>query len=397
MNINNFLIAATIFTLLQYGSTVTAAQDAATAPSANVPKVSREFIAPSLTTKLEQNFPADSKPRNIILIIGDGMGQGSLDLASLEAHSDTRSLVMQQLPVAGLSTTHSRSSSVTDSAAAATAIASGIKVDNGNIGVSHEGAVLKSFAERARDAGKSVGIITTDSLAGGTPAPFFAHQINRKMTPEIIADSATSKFDILVGNSDTRSLFTSNNVKDNVRNIQMEMENSGYTFVSSPEEFLAVPAGGKVVAQINPDTLSGEETMLSKITVSGIDKLASNEDGFLLVIESWLPDRHGHGNNAEGTILGVLQTDWVAKVAAEYAASKGDTLVICTADHETGAVSAVMSVAEGSIPVVHYASLAHTGAPVPIYSYGPGAEKLSGVIDNTDIANTINSLWGLAD
>lgn len=365
MNTKTLLIAATLPIFFYGCSTKPAAQISTYASFTNDVEVSREFTAPSLKAKLEQNFPAGGRPRNIILLIGDGMGQGALEPASLAAHGDTRRLAMQQPPVAGLSTTHSHSSPVTDSAAAATAIASGVKVDNGNIEVSHEGAVLKPFAERARDAGKSVGVITTDSPAGGTPTPLFARQINRKMTQEIIADAATSRFDILVGNSETRTLFTSNNVNGTVRNLQKEMEDSGYTFVTSPGAFFAVPACGKVVAQINPDALSSDETTLSKITASAIEKLASDEDGLLLVIESWLPGKRGHGNNAKGTILGVMQADWVAKTAVEFAGAKGDTLVICTADHETGALAAIMSVADGSVPVVHYD--------------GPGSENFSGV------------------
>ncbi|NLB69575.1 MAG: alkaline phosphatase, partial [Lentisphaerae bacterium] len=327
----------------------------------------------------------------------DGMGQGSLNLASLTVHGDTRKLLMEQLPVAGLCSTHSKSSAVTDSAASATAIACGTKVNNGNLGITPDDKVLVSVAENARDAGKSVGILTNDPISGATPAGFFAHQKKRDMTQEIISDAAASNFDILLGSSGTKKHFTSNNVTGTPRNLQQEMEEAGYVFVETVNEFLKVPAGKKTVAQIKFSEFASDEITLSEITASAIKKLSRNKKGFFMMVETALPDKHGHGNNKNGSILGVLQADWVVKVALDYAVANRDTLVICTADHETGALTALKSVVEGSEPVAHFASGSHSGVAVPIYSYGPGAEKFSGIIDNVDIAHNIRALWNFEE
>ncbi len=356
-------------------------------------RVTQEFMAPTLSRPLVQ-IKTDKPPRNIILIIGDGMGQGAYDLTSLWAHGDTRRLVMQQLPVAGLCTTYSRSSSVTDSAAAGTAIACGQKVDNGILSMAPEGIKLKSIARFARELGKSVAIITSDPLHGATPSVFFANQEARGLAPEIIADAAGCGFDVLIGNADSRGLFIQNGKQPGQRNLQKEMETRGYQFIETPEAFTAVPEGARVVGQLEGKIFKTDEKALAKLTETAITRLSGDPDGFFMMVESTYPDKGGHGNDPNVTAMGTIHADWVAKVAVEYAAAHGDTLVICTADHETGELTAVLGTAAGAEPVIFYGGINHSSAPVPMYSYGPGAERFGGDTDNVEIGRNIARLWG---
>lgn len=356
-------------------------------------KVQRKVNAPKLAAPLPAQPAPGAVPRNIILVIGDGMGMGALELTSLWAHGDSRRLVMQQMPVAGLCETYSRSSSVTDSAASGTAIACGVKVDNSNIGVTFDGRRLRSVAEAARDMGKSIGIMTTDTLSGATPAVFYAHRLQRGMTPEIVSDAAASEFDIIAGNAATRGLFVQNGAGENQRNLQAEMEARGYVFTSDPAGMAAAQAGKKVIAQIEDKHFKDSDTVLGEMTRTAIDRLAANKNGFFLMVESAYADSGGHGNNADKTVLGTVQADWAVKEALEYAAKHGDTLVISTADHETGSLSAIMSAAEGAEPVLYYSGTSHSSALVPIYAFGPGAELFGGEINNVEIGRGIGKLW----
>ncbi len=355
----------------------------------------RAVPAPKPGRLLEQP-KSEAPPRNIVLIIGDGMGQGAYDLASLHAHGATGRLFMQQLPVAGLCETRSQNSAVTDSAAAGTAIACGKKTNNGVVGMTADGQKLKSIAYAARDLGKAVGVITSDALSGATPAAFFAMQPARGMAPEIVADASRSRFDILIGSAATRGLFKQNGKEPNQSDLQAAMETAGYRFIDSPAAFAAVPDGVKVVGQIEGTILAEDATALAKLTETAIARLARDIDGFFLMVESAYPDHGGHGNDPDTSILGTIHADWAAQAAVAFAAAHGDTLVICTADHETGALCAVKGTAPDARPVIVYGGTNHSGTPVPLYAFGPGAERFGGHIDNTDIARTIGVLWGVA-
>ncbi len=356
-------------------------------------KVFRKFDPPALSKPLVQNQSV-KPPRNIILIIGDGMGQGACDLTSLWTHGDTRRLVMQQLPIAGLCETYSLNSSVTDSAAAGTAIACGVKVNNGAIAMTPDGRKLKSVAKSAHELGKSIAIITSDPLAGATPAVFFAVQPARGQAAEIVADAAASDFEILIGNADTRGLFKQNGAEPHQRNLQKEMEERGYTFIETPEAFAAVPESGKVVGQVGSKVFKHDDAALSKLAGTAIERLSKDPDGFFMMVESTYPDKGGHSNHPDTTVMGTIHADWVAKVAVDYATEHDDTLVICTADHETGSLMATLGLASEGGPVIFYGGTNHSGVPVPIFAFGPSAELFAGIINNVDIARNIATLWG---
>ncbi|MGI5868805.1 MAG: alkaline phosphatase [Kiritimatiellia bacterium] len=366
--------------------------DVAVEPLKIVYKIDREFQAPSVQEPLVQRRTGGT-PRNVILVIGDGMGQGALDLTSLWVHGETNKLFLQQLPIQGRCKTASANSRVTDSAAAASAIACGEKVNNGSVAVTPDGRALKSVALFARGKGKAVGILTSDPLSGATPAGFFARQKARGMAPEIVADAAACGFDVLLGQAATRGLFLQNGQEPNQRNLQKEMEARGCRFVEDLEQFAAVPAGSRIVGQIESKRFTTDDRMLGKFARAAIERLAKNPNGFFMMVESTYPDTGGHSNDPTVSIMGTVHADWAVKAAVDFAQSRDDTLVICTADHETGGLKAVAAPDGSRTPDIEYGSVNHTADPVPLGAYGPGAERFEGEIDNTDIAKTIAGFW----
>lgn len=357
----------------------------------------KTYTAPALDVPLKELTHA-SAPRNIILIIGDGMGPGALKLTSLYQHKSEGRLVMEQLPVAALCTTYSASADVTDSAASATALACGVKTTNGMLGMTTRTNRLVSFAEAAHQSGRSVGLITSDALTGATPSGFYAHVARRGASQEIVDCAATCGYEILIGNAGAKVWFApkaTGGQRTDARNVSNEMANAGYTVVENLEAFAQVPQGGRVLGFIDKPTLE-PATCLGQLMETSLARLARNDKGFFMMMECTITDGGGHGNNPELTVRGTLQVDWAVKCAVEFARERGDTLVLVTADHETGGLNCAMSRTDTKRLVIYYTTTSHTATPVPFYAYGPGARLFSGVIDNTDVAQTIAHLWQLA-
>ncbi len=353
------------------------------------------FVAPPPLEQPLQQPETPSTPLNIILVIGDGMGQGAYDVTSLHLHGVTRKLVMQHLPIAGLCETYSANSSVTDSAAGGTALACGEKTNNQRIGMTADKKKLKSIARFAREMGKSVAIITDDALYGATPAVFFANQDSRSKTHEIIADAAECGFDILIGNHLSTNLFVANGVAPNQRNLQAEMEADGYTFVTTLEAFAAVPENRKVVGHFASGILNAHDSKVATLINTALERLSKNPNGFFMMVESTYPDSGGHGNNTKHTLRGTVRADWIVRTLIDFAADRNDTLIVVTADHETGGLYTVQSAASNSTQSIVYTSTGHTGAPVPVYAYGPFAEQFGGHINNVHIPRRMAALWGI--
>ena len=337
--------------------------------------------------------PRTGTPKNIILIIGDGMGQGAVKLAGLHAHGTPQSLVMEQLPVNGMARTASADSDVTDSAASGTALSSGYKTNNGFVGVTPEKTPMRSIAEEVRDSGRSVGIITTDQLTGATPAAFSAHVPHRGMAQEIAEQQSQSGYQILIGSGIGPYLPESEkgSRKDD-RNLVNELQEKGYIHVGSLEEFRKAadqPVFG-ILGNWSKDT-----TLLSQVSAEAINRLAANPKGFFLMIEGHYPDHGGHGNNPEYSVNGPLMVDFTVKAALDFARKNHDTLVVVTADHETGGIYCAPNPQNPKRPFILYTTQSHTGAPVPVYAYGPGSERFSGILDNTNIPSAMADLWKL--
>ena len=359
-------------------------------------KLEKKYIAPTLGAPLDK-AAANAVPKNVILFIGDGMGPGALKLTSLYQHKEDGRLVMQQLPVATHCTTLSVSNNVTDSAAAATAIATGYKTENRFLGLTPDKSRLATFAEVARKQGRGIGIITSDSITGATPAGFYAHINSRGSYSEVANWAASSGFDILIGNASGKGWFipkAEGGQRDDARQLMNDMTAAGYVVIENREAFAQLPQDKRVLGFMAKGTLDSE-TCLAELTETAIGRLSKNDKGFFLMVECAITDAGGHGNKPEVTVQGTLQVDWAVKSAVEFARKHNNTLVMVTADHETGLLTCGFTNDPPGKLVMDYATTSHTAEPVRFFAYGPGSEQFNGKIDNTDIAKTIARFWKL--
>ena len=359
-------------------------------------KLEKTYVAPALDGPLDKAV-ANGTPKNVVLIIGDGMGPGAVKLTSLYQHHADGRLVMQQMPVATRCTTFSSSSDVTDSAASSTAIASGYKTSNGTLGLTPDGDRLSSVAEVAHRQGRSVGLITSDAITGATPSGFYAHVSARGAYTNVADWAASSAYEILIGNLNGKGWFTpkqGGGQREDARDMVKEMGAAGYAVIDTREAFSQVNPDKKVLGFMAKGTLDSE-TCLAELTETALSRLAKNEKGFFLMVECAITDGGGHGNKPEVTVQGTVQVDWAVKRAVEFAHKRGDTLVLVTADHETGGITCAITNHPPGKLVMDYATTSHTGEPVLFFAYGPGSDLFDRPIDNTDIAKTVARLWKL--
>ena len=321
------------------------------------------------------NVSGEGDVRNVILLIGDGMGVGQLSAA--EVMNGDEDLALTKLPYKSLVSTHSSSNYVTDSAASATAIATGYKTRNGMVSVTAEGEALFTVLEDAEEAGKATGIVTTARVTHATPACFVSHVNSRNMEAVIAEQLLESGVDVALGGGST--YFTG-----------MNPETEGYTVVYDSTELESVESG-KVLGLFTPGYMSYEternysEPSLSEMTAKSIELLTSDPDGFFLMVEGGRIDHASHDNNFDKAMAETLEFDLAVLEAMEYAAGRDDTLVIVTADHETGGLSIVGGYPSGGGMQINWVTDNHVGGMVPVYGYGPMASEIITFDDNTDI------------
>ncbi|MDR2914689.1 MAG: alkaline phosphatase [Tannerella sp.] len=292
----------------------------------------------------------------VFYFIGDGMGINQVNiteayLSSLKGERGSASLLMTQFPVASMAATFSADADVTDSAASGTALATGTKTNNGYIGVNPELERLESIAAKAKKAGKKVGITSTVPVNHATPAAFYGHQKNRSMYYEITRDLLVSDFDFFAG----AGLYNRDNLYDNTKvpDIYPQIEQAGYTISKGYDDFKVNAGKSKKVLLVQKNweetgdipyaiDRTNEDLTLKQITEAAIDVLTrDNKKGFFLMLEGGRIDWAGHGNDAATVIKEVIDMDDAVKVAYEfYKKHPKETLIVITADHETGGLTA---------------------------------------------------------
>lgn len=288
----------------------------------------------------------------VFYFIGDGMGVNQVNgtemyLAEQEGRIGVKPLLFTTFPVASVATTFSATNSVTDSSAAGTALATGEKTYNGAIGMDDEKNVLQTVAERAKKAGKKVGITTSVSVDHATPAAFYAHQPNRSMYYEIALDLPKAGFDFHAGGGFLKPATTAD--KKAAPSIFPILEEAGYTIARGLDEYKAKAADAKKMILIQKegaqpsclpyaiDRKEGDLT-LAEITESAISFLTKGSNkGFFLMVEGGKIDWACHSNDPATVFEEVIDMDNAVKVAYEfYKKHPKETLIVVTADHETG-------------------------------------------------------------
>ena len=326
-----------------------------------------------------------NKPQNIILLIGDGMSIPQICASMLTQESPTS---FEQFPVTGLVKTYSKSHRITDSAAGGTAIATGHKTNNGMIGMNADSIAVPSMLEIFSDRGMKTGVIATSYITHATPASFVAKNINRNNYEEIAADFANSdKVDLLIGGG--RNHF--NKRKDNINLIE-KMQSDGWNYYDT---LINVDtSANKIIILADNDHLppySMRGNFLPEATSLALRNL-KNENGFFLMVEGSQIDFACHDKDSTYLINEMNDFNNTINVVLEFAEENPNTLVIVTADHETGGLTIVDPDENYTKTNLHFSNGSHTPLLVPIFAFGPEANRFTGIMDNTDIFKKIIDL-----
>ena len=424
--------------------------------------------------------------RNVIVCIGDGMGYGALQIGKYALKGADGRFAFELFPNVAMITTYSLNALVTDSAAAATAIATGHKTNNGMIAMLPDGTVLPTILEAMQAAGKAAGMVVTNTVYDATPAGFATHWNTRGGSSEIAAQLLDKELDVLMGGG--RDQFRIKGVADGKRadgrNLMGEATAMGYSVVTD-REALDKATGGRILGLFHPSYMNYQldraylgthEPTLAEMTRKALSVLREKDNGFFLMIEGSRIDHAAHAGDLGGVIAELNDFNEAVALAYQFAIADGNTLVIVTADHDTMglsatepfdysrmkefkvspefmalqlattsdgkafdpesirkvfadfanvtditdadialiqsmfgkapymvgyAVGAVLStrvnagIVSSAVQIKSPSSGGHTGNPVPLFAFGPGAELFGGVMDNTEISPKIAEAAGI--
>ncbi len=329
------------------------------------------------------------KPKNIIFMIGDGMGVSAVH-AGLTANGGQ--LFLNNFKHVGFITTNSASNYVTDSAAGGTALSSGYKTFNGAIGVDTDTVAQPTILEKAEAKGFATGLVSSSSITHATPASFIAHQPSRNFYEAIAGDFLKTDIDVFIGGGYKH--FTE---REDGRNLANELKIKGYTVlqdINKIDQFKSGKLAGLTAPEHNPG-VDERKDMLPRATAKAIELLSQSKKGFFLMVEGSQIDWAGHQNNTIYLVEEMLDFDHCIAKALEFASKNSETLIVVTADHETGGL-AINNGDYGKKRVNgEYTTGGHTGVMVPVFAFGPGAEHFTGIMDNTDIPQKMMELLGL--
>lgn len=341
---------------------------------------------------------AERPVKNVILLIGDGMGGSQITVGRTQTRGPAGRLTIERLPVTGIVETWAAGSPVTKSDASATAYATGVKTRNGRIGTDTEARPLRSILETLRDRGFATGLVTTSRITDATPASFAAHVAERSDQVAIAASLAGARVDLLVGGG--RRFFQPKRARGergDGRDLLAEMQGRGVSLISDPAAFQSVRAlPAAAIFDADPQQFAGREPSIGELGEKAIELLAASGRPFFALIEDEEIDTQSHANDAERLAAALERFDEAVSHAVEFAARDGATLVLVTGDHSTGGPS----IDDSSTPkelVVVWESDDHTGEPIPVFAYGPpqAARLFTGVMDNTELPLRIARALGV--
>ena len=324
----------------------------------------------------------NAKVRNVILLIGDGMGHGAVNAAM---YANGGALTMTNLRTFGLVRTQSADNFTTDSAASGTAYATGQKTNNGFVGMNTEREPITNIPEYLTPLGYACGVLSTDDLNGATPAAFFAHQAARGEKEAIWADLPASV--LKFASAGTQSTFESMPLatQDAIRKT--------FTVVYDPKD--PAVAGSERLLYLPESVNLDRGDYLPATTEMAINYLSQRgKKGFFLMIEGARIDKREHSNDLPETLAEMLDFDKAVEAAVRFAEQDGHTLVVISADHETGATLLTGGDLETGFVRVAFTSKSHTPMMVPLFAYGPHSRDFAGVQENSDVANKILQLLG---
>jgi len=337
---------------------------------------------------------APERPANIIFLIGDGMGLSEVSTGFYFGEEPSNFLRFNHI---GLQRSSSATHKVTDSGASGTALATGNKTYNGAIGVDTAGVPVTNITELVSGYGWSTGVVATSSITHATPASFYAHVERRGMEEEIALQLLDSEIDFFAGGgigffhgrSDTLDLFPVAAEKGFVLDT---------TALKGTDELTFGKKYGFLLASGGMPPWEGRGDFLPRATALAISELSGDQDGFFLMVEGSQIDWAGHANNTEYMVGEMLDFEKVIGVALDFADRDGNTLVVVTADHETGGFTLSAKTDEESGHADYreigpsFATGGHSATLLPVFAYGPGAERFNGIYENTELFRKMAAL-----
>ncbi|MES1222631.1 MAG: alkaline phosphatase, partial [Bacteroidota bacterium] len=352
-------------------------------------------------TVYEPTYKSDGvkKPvKNVILLIGDGTALPQLYAGYTANHGALNIFKMKSI---GISKTSSYDNYITDSAPGSTSIASGVKTKNHYVGVDHTGAPLKLLPVYLQKRKIKTGLVTCGDITDATPADFYAHQKDRGNSKAIIRDLKGAPVNLLMGSGNESlenvALFNDVNRKPFNDTIIKELEPE-YTVVNAVDSVPSTTNKKWIVVEKKGglSMLNGRGDWLMKAFSKTLDVLSKNKEGFFIMTEGAQIDYGGHDNNISYVATEVADFDKVLGKALAFADSNGETLVIVTADHETGGLTLL----EGDYTKGHvggrFSTSDHTALPVMVFAYGPNSEQFRGVYENTELFKKILNSFGIS-
>ncbi|WP_189604537.1 alkaline phosphatase [Salinimicrobium marinum] len=312
----------------------------------------------------------EAKPKNVILMTGDGNGLGQISSAVI---ANEGQLTVTQLKDIGFLKTSAYDDLVTDSAAGATAMATGKKTSNRAIGTGPAGERLTSLTEILSKHGFVNGIMTTDKITGATPSSFYAHQTERDNSKGILKDLLQSEIDFFVSaGAKDHSNIQEKFIKKDV--IELSNFNDRVAIYLSEDDIPVPDSRGRLF----PDHV---KTVLQKLN--------EQDQPYFLMIEGAKIDSNGHSNNIEGIVQEMLDFDQTIAEVLKAADKHQNTLVVITADHETSGFGILQGNQDSDEIEGGFLTNDHTATMVPVFSYGPQSGSFTGVYENTEIFSKI--------
>ena len=341
------------------------------------------MLEPYETVSVQE--PKGKKVKNIIFMIGDGMGLEQISAAWV---CNGGALNLDNFTKVGIQRTYSANKLVTDSAAAGSALATGQKTNNGMIAMNPDTVAVKSLAEEAMEKGKRAGAAVTCRVTDATPAVFFSHAPSRKLMDDIAVQMTNSGLYFLSGGG---TKYWSG--REDGLDLVGQAEAMGYTYVETKEEMMAVEEGPIIALmdeyELQPALDRGD------ILPSAVQKalqVLDNKKGFFLMIEGSMIDDGGHDNKAGKTMEEIFDFDRTLGLVLEWAEKDGETLVIVTADHATGGMTLLGGSIDEKKIRVNYSTTGHNGVALPVFAWGPHAEDFVGIYENAELSDKIRAL-----
>ncbi|WP_297798264.1 alkaline phosphatase [uncultured Eudoraea sp.] len=357
--------------------------------SVSIPSFDIEFSPGQTISKINAEYKSE-RPKNIIIFIADGMGFGHLSLALQTQQSENITSVWQAFDVKGWHDARSAYGPLTDSEASATAIATGKSTNFGHIGIDTDENPLKNIFEVASDMGFTTGIVTDSYIWDGTPAAFSVHTRNEDDTREIMTQIAASELDLIFGELED---IGEGDVPEKEESINILSKRFQLL-----DKFLKLPDGNNfskpVAAIFDEDEVQdlSSSPNLPQLTEVALEYMSSQNNSFVLLVESEEMDAASHKNDSKRVINGLKSIQQTLSLVLNFTKTHGETLVVFTSDHETGGIATVADFDNYPNMQIRWSTKNHTAAVVPLFAKGPGAEYFADIHRNWEIGNLLKEI-----